>query len=956
MNYKSHYFEPKVRNPIFFIEIVSKGRQITLIMCFFLSLLALKSRKIRLLKPDSCNIKGSYTSINERVTSTTCPYSLSIMSSSFRGIRYNTGNWISSYLGGAIYLKSNPEVVMFDNKFEQLLAGNDGGAAYFDGVAIINSTKNKFLNCEANSGGAIYITDSKSVINVIDNQFESLTGHFRGAALYVDKSKELKILNTSLANINLLDERGDGGSLYFSTIVSVDINQCLINKTRCSYGSGGAGFFDKLSDLNITKTNFVGCYAQDHGGALHIQSSSTINIIENLFSSCEMVNESNINQRIGGAINIETSNPVYLQRNSFINCYAYHYGGAISFYSSDRLTLLINTFNNCSVKNNQGGAISARSLENISFAENIFKKCYANQYGGAIYLESITNGSFFILRDEFIECNSSDYGGAISLYNVNGIVIKEIKCSKCKSSQGGVLYTYDMKAGIEISDSAFTECEAYNDGGAVCVDRKRVGRIQVIYIKITETNFTKCKASTGSGGGLFIERNVNYIILKSSHFLSCFAKLNGAALYYKYDFSFIKDEVLISSGLNIFEDCESGNLGTVAISSYNVDSALFENETYINCRAATGGAFMADITDYSQFFFVGCEISNCSATLKCGAFGFKLGNTKNDNSSVINIRRCSFFNCSSREAACIGTESTYPAFVSLNIEGENDILTSFNSINGINNRYVIITDAYNLKIRFAVFNQVEIGAIQTSGNNLNLSACSFNFCTSTYSIIKCDLLRIFNINDTTFSHCSNCFQITSLSKGIISSLIFTDIEYDFPSIISSDLVDIDNLKIQNNTEPIQLNVNKLYINGGSLINSSKIIRIIGSGRGDSLTIINDLNVENSLMFLVEKMANARIINSNITYDSINSVGESIIVSRTVITSLINCSFLTNNINSIEFTIPSSSARLQGCTFDGNDSLIKVGNSLSLRNNTFKSNGRYFNILTSGVLLFYLSSN
>lgn len=902
--------------------------------------------------------------------------------------------------GGTMYFKNIVTKIHLDQCYfsnSHGLRAKDGGAIYCNSAPVFILENSEFEDCDANTGGCLYLFDISSKIEIIAN-FQNIVGNFVGGTIFISTSKSLSptiLLNkSSITNSSTPNLGGDGGSIYITTKSEVTVEQSIIRDSTSIYGSGGALYMNGLTKLIINLCKFFDCCAEEYGGAIQLLKPSDILITNNEFKNCAMSsNKTNTETRIGGCMNIEAFQPIELKNNIFNDCYSYHFGGALCFIGSNNLVFTRNTFRNCSTLDDYGGALYISGSEGIRSLGNSFINCHSKLYGGALYFASITQASYMtrFSDDKFSGCYSAGYGGAISVENCKDLTItmNGVKFSKCYNSGtsnggviymvtvdkisfdgiecnesysssgfGGFIYTIEIQTGIDLKNSLFNDCSA-NSGGVFYFDYYTSASPKIINIDVFNCDFNSCICKTDKGGVFYIERYVNVIYIKASKFHKCIAKNSGSAIYYHYTYVSTPDEITIGISDNNFEDCKSETYGSLVIESYRVDNAIFRNNIFKNCSTtnsdSTGGALMALINSFGNFQFTNCSFLSCSAPLKYGALGFKIGITK-ENSSLVRISGCTFENCSAIEASCIGIKVPQVGIKSITkliIEGNKEQNSAFRLLKGTD-KYAIVTDVSEVQMSNANFDQVEIGALQ-SIKLATLKKCNFNDCLSSNSIINCTSLTRLEMHEMTFSHCTNCLLINSTgtsnisfltikdSNTIPSSIILKETNEPFSSIIDSNTIIINNLDLLNNIEQIKLNVGtNLKIEKGSFDGSSKAISVTGLKTAELYA--TTLNVKDSLMFDVNGIEKTLIRNCIVSYNLLDKVKKKIIVTTSPTYEVTECHFSTNNVTPIEFAKDTTSGLINNSIFDGENSTIIVGSSLTVNNSEFRSNGKSFCIV------------
>ncbi|AMD18381.1 hypothetical protein TL18_10405 [Methanobrevibacter sp. YE315] len=397
-------------------------------------------------------------------------------------------NFADDY-GGAIYHESNKPLTIKNCQFISNKADDqDGGAIYSTGELIIENSifsDNKVKNTDRARGGAIYC---KGKTTITGSLFVNNYGDDYGGAIYNGANNPLTIKNCQFIDNEAADF--DGGAIYSLGNVIVEDSVFMDNSAE---DRGGAIFTEQC--VNVTNSLFQSNKVDDsHGGAIY--SPGKVNVVGSTFKS-------NKAHWYGGAIrsseevtvvnstfednNGDQGGAIYTLRNVNVNVNQDPSGPFSSFFInndaddldggaiySDNARVVNAVFSGNSA-NEDGGAILACSDAHVThclFESNKADGAAIMQcYGGAIYAKddiSVDNCTF---KDNY----ANDYGGAIYgdtikiNYNSGTQPFSSFFINnKVKDNDGGAVYAYyDLYA----LNCVFSGNTAYEDGGAIfCCD------------------------------------------------------------------------------------------------------------------------------------------------------------------------------------------------------------------------------------------------------------------------------------------------------------------------------------------------------------------------------------------------------------------------------------------------------------------------------------------------------
>ncbi len=229
-----------------------------------------------------------------------------------------------------------------------------------------------------------------------------------GGGIIVGKDASLYIEGGMLYNCYA---DGDGGGIYIdSNAKKVDIRNCrIVSCTADSFKADGGGIYICKNDFTMIDSSIEGCYSNDNGGGVVIDSSG---------SGSGNVNFKNVN---------------------FSNNIAEDYAGALAIWNFDDDGDYL-MFNGCNFMSNScnssdGGAVY---IEDTDKTYTMFKHC------NFMYNESAGSGGGMFVNDDnvvlasclFTKNESEKEGGAIYLDDNNDLNIKGLMIIKDNNGEG----------------------------------------------------------------------------------------------------------------------------------------------------------------------------------------------------------------------------------------------------------------------------------------------------------------------------------------------------------------------------------------------------------------------------------------------------------------------------------------------------------------------------------------
>ena len=375
----------------------------------------------------------------------------------FKNIKFINGYDKDDDKGGALYFKGKGIATIINCTFENCWAESCGGAIYCENkINIYNSTFTKNTAAKG-KGGAVF---SKGDVVIYNTTFDGNHAKEDGGAVFTDGKTDIKYStfesNTATGKSGF---QNYGGAVCSKGDVTITKSAFKNNKAD---DYGGAIYSYKtviIQDSADAKTVFSGNYAGDeHGGAFYAKGN--VNIKNVLFSD-------NLADGDGGAVYTESNlNAVNIE---FSKNQAKVDGGAI-------LCKKDSTIINCIFENNKasesskkchGGAIRGKYVlvDNCTFSNN-----YADNYGGAIYAESMKiteNPSYFMDNGIYNGGGGAIYVDTFTSIIKNALFSDNEAAKGC--SDGGAIYI-KKKCNVTFEKCVFISNHCGDDGGAIFVD------------------------------------------------------------------------------------------------------------------------------------------------------------------------------------------------------------------------------------------------------------------------------------------------------------------------------------------------------------------------------------------------------------------------------------------------------------------------------------------------------
>ena len=394
-------------------------------------------------------------------------------------------------------------------------------------------------------GGAINAWDDVTAVHCLfeSNKIDAPVSQCYGGAIYA-KDKDVYIENSTFKD-NCAEDYG--GAIY-ADAVYINVNQAypqvfnsfFINN-KASDNKGGAIYAE--DDVIAVNAVFSGNKAEVDGGAIYSEDDVTV---KNCLFDSNKADGATVSQCYGGAIRADD---VYVENSTFKDNYAEDYGGAIY---ADSVSINVNqaypqAFNSFFINNkagdNKGGAIYGDD-GNIRAVNTVFSGNKALVDGGAIYADDNVYVTHCLFEDNKADGAKvmSCYGGAFRAQD-NAVVDNCTFRNNYAENEGGAIYSDTL---ILRNTSVFEGNTARDYGGAIWVNTFKED--------VKYNIFIGNKAKKEDGGAIYID-NKNTVVFSSNVFVDNTCGDEGGAIYGD------DNDFKISLRYNIFIGNDAGDTG-----------------------------------------------------------------------------------------------------------------------------------------------------------------------------------------------------------------------------------------------------------------------------------------------------------------------------------------------------------------------------------------------------------
>ena len=425
------------------------------------------------------------------------------------------------------------------------------------------------------STSAADIADNATVVGVEDDMDNLQATDTQQETLSSPPDSTFEDLNQTVNNdtindgdvINLTNDytySGTDSSTIGNEGVSISKSITIDGKGYTLDASNKSSIFEIKANSHVIFKNitFINGYSSDNGGAIKVDSGSSIELIDCTFS----------------------------------NNFAENNGGAI-FINSDSLTsvslISTSTFTDNTAKN--GSAIYVMG-SSVNISSSVFTNNLAKAYGGSLYVDGVLHINLTTFKD-----NRASNGGAIFLNDTFGkystIENSTFENNNATGDGGACFISADN---VHVKDLIFKDNVAGDDGGAF----NWAGSYGVIY-NITCINNRGISVNTSSTRGGTICLTGSNVNITKSHF-----SLSSAYMDESKDYSKVDGGALFITGNDVvvdettFDSCNSTNNGGAVYVIGNRTHIL--NCDFNNCIGRDAGALFINGT--------GCTLYNSTFT------------------------------------------------------------------------------------------------------------------------------------------------------------------------------------------------------------------------------------------------------------------------------------------------------------------------------------------------------
>lgn len=337
----------------------------------------------------------------------------------------------------------------------------NGGAIFNETNAVINKVVGNFVNNSATrNAGAIY--------NEVGGTIDSIEGDFiANKALWGGAIRNHGYIGSITGNFIMNTATNNGGALNVNTGSTIDsVNGTFINN---SAAYGGAVY--SAGNIGTIKSDFINNTAT-YGAAIYLYDNGSIDSVEGDFIG------NFASERGAGIYSRDTINSI---KGNFIGNNASSAGCGI--HNSGIITSIDSMF----IENTSNFGAAVMNWENIDSINSSFINNSVAKSGGAIY-NGNDSSTISSLNSTFIG-NKAAYGGAI--YNQAGGIIKNITSdfnSNTATSYGGGICNYGT---INFISGDFVNNKGSANGGGIFNNGATIDHI--------EANFIGNSSSEGGG-------------------------------------------------------------------------------------------------------------------------------------------------------------------------------------------------------------------------------------------------------------------------------------------------------------------------------------------------------------------------------------------------------------------------------------------------------------------------
>lgn len=326
----------------------------------------------------------------------------------------------ATWHGGAIFAEAYSSVSLSNSTLSGNSSDHAGAAIMVYNHASINITNSSFLDNSASSTGGAVSVWSSSNMDIENSALHNNTAAGEAGAIDIIHSV-VELKNNNFAHNSA---RYTGGAIR---VAGASAHLHVVESTFSSNGTyfpysfyatnGGAIKLRDFASANVLNSTFSGNYTKGHGGAIHVEGGSSIDLNSVLIFD----NDAELS---GGAISANNSlyspgiynNVIHLKRSFLSNNSAQEAGGAIAVEDNAFVSVIDTTLSNNSAHVRGGGVFADGSV--VEFTNSTVSGNDSGDEGGAVYVNNATS----------LELNNStlaeNIGGSVFTFDSSAAVLR----------------------------------------------------------------------------------------------------------------------------------------------------------------------------------------------------------------------------------------------------------------------------------------------------------------------------------------------------------------------------------------------------------------------------------------------------------------------------------------------------------------------------------------------------
>ncbi|TYZ67017.1 hypothetical protein PybrP1_011487, partial [[Pythium] brassicae (nom. inval.)] len=309
--------------------------------------------------------------------------------------------WADNF-GGGIFAQ-NSRVEVRDSLMEGNIAYYDGGGVFIrSGGSLAMSNVQVNANLCQDRGGALFVAPGASVAcDIADTQFTANRNFGLGSAIFLGRKNAITMKRCEVRNNG--DVYNEGGTLY-AVDATVNIDTTIFESNYAL--KGGAIEISRDAVLAIRNATLRNNSAGVWGGALYTSVRATATLSNVVFDG-NRATEGGAIYSIGSSVVSLTA--VEVRANSALN-----FGGGASMKGSSllRATQVAFSLN----RGYTGGAIALGENATLALSSGRFGGNSARDFGGAIYIDTMTRSSDNLLRCSTSVFESNNATAGVDIY------------------------------------------------------------------------------------------------------------------------------------------------------------------------------------------------------------------------------------------------------------------------------------------------------------------------------------------------------------------------------------------------------------------------------------------------------------------------------------------------------------------------------------------------------------